>query len=165
MIALQEHEGPEYPRQLGATVAAFRRKTKRGLRDLSADERQAYGAAVEQAILKLQRTEFMRASVVAMPQPHCASGTWHTTGEEIAAAIRQRQRNALLNCPAQERRARTPDEWRSMYEAAMADRAARRSQAAKRAWVTRRKKHDDNQRRRPVSKRVLNHLRTARSGR
>ena len=51
----------------------------------------------------------------------CASGTWHTTGEAIHAAVREQHRAALLSAPGEIRRKRKPQTWRKMYEAAMSE--------------------------------------------
>ena len=117
--------GPEYDLE-SAALKKFRTKARKGLSHLSADDRRAYGAAVEAATLARQRA-FLKSGGEPEPRPHCASGTWHTTGEAISAAVRSQHRAALAACPAQERRARTPDQWRSMYEAAMAAKRAPRS--------------------------------------
>jgi hypothetical protein len=49
----------------------------------------------------------------------CASGTGHTSGEAILKAIAAGHRATVLIAPAQERRKRSGDEWRELYEAAM----------------------------------------------
>ena len=120
--------GPEYDLE-SAALKKFRTKARKGLSHLSTDDRHAYGAAVELATLARQRA-FLKTATVPEPRPHCASGTWHTTGEAIDKAIRQQHRAALAACPAQERRARTPDQWASMYAAAMEE---KRNPAPKRA--------------------------------
>jgi hypothetical protein len=112
--------GPDYPVNLGTAVAKFRRATKRGgLAALSKAERHAYGAAVEKAILALQRTEAKCGLPPVSPKVNCASGTAYNTGAEIHEAMRRKQRSALANCAAAERRARTPEQWRDMYDRAM----------------------------------------------
>jgi hypothetical protein len=110
--------GPDYP-DLGPTVIKHRRKAKAGLGKLSADDRRAYGEAVEQAIRAKQRHEFIRASCEPDKRATCASGTWHNDGNKIDAAIKQQQRAALAAYPSQERRARTPEKWKELYEEAM----------------------------------------------
>lgn len=98
--------------------AAKFRKRDGALRDWSFEERQAYGAAVEAAILAAQASALRRT--VVEPRPNCASGTWINTNDgAIGAAIRAKHNAALLNCPGNERRARSPDEWASMYAEAM----------------------------------------------
>ena len=72
--------GPDYP-TLGATVAKWRWRAREGLQSLAREERQAYGAAVERAILALQRAEANRGLPPISPKVHCASGTPHNTGE------------------------------------------------------------------------------------
>lgn len=54
-----------------------------------------------------------------MPASNSASGTWHTTGEDIHKAVQAQHRAALAACPGQIRRARTAHQWESMYVAAM----------------------------------------------
>jgi hypothetical protein len=56
---------------------------------LTAGERDAYGQAVLDDILKLQRAELMRALAPARIKCNCASGTALNDGEAILAAIRQ----------------------------------------------------------------------------
>jgi hypothetical protein len=90
--------------------------------------RQAYGAAVEAAVLAKQRSMLKRHGEV-MPAATCASGTWHTTGEAIHKAVQQQQRAALAAYPAKVRRDRLPrwnpetgrheHKWLEMYKAAM----------------------------------------------
>jgi hypothetical protein len=116
--------GADYPRDLGATVAKFRWLAARGLKALTYEQRQAYGTAVEKAILAKQRAE-CRAHDAEMPKPRCASGTWHTTGAAIEEAVRAKQRAALAACPGKVRRARTPGVWASMYAEAMAEKRER----------------------------------------
>lgn len=110
--------GPEYP-TLNGPVTKYRAKARNGLKFLSADDRQAYGAAVGDAIRALQHAEAFHGLAPANPKSRCASGTWHADGGKIHKAIRLQQLNALLACPAQERRARSPQKWATMYEDAM----------------------------------------------
>jgi hypothetical protein len=123
--------GPEY-NITSAALQKFRARARKGLKTWDRDQRQLYGAAVEEAVLSALQAQCNRHGEV-MPRPHCASGTWHTTGEEIEAAIRTRQNNALLACPGQERRARTPEKWLEMYAAAMEQKRARKPKRSKRA--------------------------------
>jgi hypothetical protein len=94
--------------------------------------RKAYGEAVEKAVLAAQRSQLRRAAVPER-RPNCASGTWHTTGAAIDKAIRQQHRAALLACPGQIRRARPADEWRKLYDAAMAEKRARQPEPVAKA--------------------------------
>lgn len=107
-----------------AALSKWRFRARDGLKSLPRDERQAYGAAVEAAVLSAQRAQ-LKGHGESMPNPTCASGTWHTTGEAIHEAMRAKQRAALLAGPAQIRRARTPAEWAEMYEAAMKEKRER----------------------------------------
>jgi hypothetical protein len=120
---LPKQFGPDYDLE-SAALKNFRRMARKGLSHLSAEDRRAYGAAVEVAVLARQRA-FLKSHTVPEPRPVCASGTWYTTGEEIHAAIRRQHRAALAAAPGVERRARTPDQWRSMYAAAMAEKRGR----------------------------------------
>lgn len=108
--------GPIYP-DLGPAVAKFRR-----IRNPTWAQRQAHGAAVLDAILAKQRSAQRRT---APPRPNCASGTWHSSGDEIIKAIRQQQQSAALTYVARVRRERSPEEWRAMYERAMREKKAR----------------------------------------
>ena len=124
--------GPDYP-ALGATVAKWRSRAREGLQSLAREERQAYGAAVERAILALQRAEANRGLPPISPKVRCASGTPHNTGEAIHNAIREQQARALATYPSYVRRKRTPVEWRDMYRAAMAEKRAAAAPPAKEA--------------------------------
>jgi hypothetical protein len=86
--------------------------------------RQAYGAAVEQAVLASQRAALNRAAP-SLPRPNCASGTWLSDGREISKAVRAQHRASLAACPSQVRRARSAAVWQAMYDAAMAEKRER----------------------------------------
>jgi hypothetical protein len=118
-----DDEGPEYNID-SAALTKWRRLARKGLSKLTAEQRLGYSAAVEAAVLSAQRSALRRAGVPEM-RPNCASGTWHNTGEAIHKAVRQRLNAALLACPSQERRARKPEKWREMYDAAMKERRER----------------------------------------
>jgi hypothetical protein len=111
--------GPEYDID-SATLKKFRHRAHKGLSKLSRDDRRQYAAAIEAAVLAAQRAALRRAGVPEK-RPNCASGTWHSTGDAIHKAVRQQHRAALLACPSQERRARSPEKWREMYDAAMVE--------------------------------------------
>ncbi len=125
-------DGPEYP-TLGTAVAKWRWRAREGLKSLAREERQAYGVAVERAILALQRAEANHSLPPVTPRVHCASGTAHNTGEAIHNAIREQQARALAAYPSCVRRKRTPVEWRDMYKAAMAEKRAAAALVAKEA--------------------------------
>ncbi len=124
--------GADYP-TLGATVAKWRWRAREGLQSLTHEERQAYGEAVERAILALQRAEADRGLPPISPKVHCASGTLHNTGEAIHSAIREQQARTLAAYPSHVRRKRTAIEWGDMYKAAMAEKRAAAALAAKEA--------------------------------
>lgn len=119
---------PDYPENLGTSVAKFRRMARNGLSDLTHEQRRTYGDKVEKAILAKQRSEFNALGPIN-PKSNCASGTTYTTGEAIHEAIKAQQTTALRNYPAQVRRKRTDVEWRSMYDEAM--KAKRKAKASK----------------------------------
>jgi hypothetical protein len=119
---MTEH-GPTY-NVASPALAQHRRLAHKGLAALTFEERRAYGAAVEAAILAMQRREAMRACVPGK-RSNCASGTWYSDGADISAAIREQQRRALAACASQTRKARSDVEWATMYEAAMQDKARR----------------------------------------
>ena len=122
---MMEH-GPEYNID-SAALKKFRHSARKGLATLSRADRLAYAAAIEAAVLSAQRLALRRAAP-SMPRPNCASGTLHNTGEAIERAIREQHRAALLACPSQERRARSPLKWQEMYDAAMADKCQREAE-------------------------------------
>jgi hypothetical protein len=103
----------------GAMLKKYRAKARDGLALLSRQEILVYAAAVEKAVLAKQRSQLRQGLEPAEPRPNCASGTTHTTGKAISAAIPEQQRNALLAYPSKVRRARTDVEWRQLYDKAM----------------------------------------------
>jgi len=105
----KQHEGPEYPK-LGASVAKFRSLASDGLRTLSREQIVAYANAVERGILSLQRAQLFAGLMPFNPRCSCASGTWHSNGDDIDKAIRDQQARKLAAYPAQARRARTPEQ-------------------------------------------------------
>jgi len=123
MTDMSDQFGPIYD-ITSATLGKFRFLARKGLRNLTKDERRAYGAAVEQAVLAKQRSQLKGYSE---PQhvPFCASGTFYSAGEDIDAAVKQKQRAALARCPSQERRSRSDRDWQAMYANAMAERRKR----------------------------------------
>ncbi len=100
--------GPEY-NVASPALAKHRRLARNGLQAMTYEQRQAYGAAVERAVLAAQRRELLGANA----EPEC-----RPVGD-ISAAIRAQQSRALLSCPGKVRRARTPHEWETMYREAM----------------------------------------------
>ncbi|MHC2400247.1 hypothetical protein ACVMGC_004791 [Bradyrhizobium barranii subsp. barranii] len=115
---IEEQFGPAYNVE-SAQLKKCRRAARDGLASLTKDQRNAYAAAVEAAVLASQRASLQRE--LPSHNPRCASGTAHNTGAAIHRAIRQQQRAALDAYPAKVRRERTPAQWRAMYDAAMAD--------------------------------------------
>jgi len=116
--------GPLYP-QLGPGVEKYRRLARKGLAKMAREDRYAYGEAVELAILSLQRRELDRETK-----------TPDRRNEPLGDARLKMLRNQLLAWPDQERRARSEVEWKSMYDAAMAE----KRKAAEAKPVARRKR-------------------------
>ena len=110
--------GPAYP-DLGNAVAKYRRKAASAgsVSEMLPADRHAYGEAVEKAIRAKQRSELQRE--LPSHACRCASGTAYNDGEKISAAMRAKHHAALLACPSQERRARTPQAWKRLYDLAM----------------------------------------------
>lgn len=100
--------GPEY-NVASPALAKHRRLARNGVASMTYEQRQAYGAAVERAVLAAQRRELLGANA----EPECRS-----VGD-IGAARRAQQSRALLSWPGKVRRARTDDQWRTMYCEAM----------------------------------------------
>jgi len=119
MTEILKQFGPQYP-ALGNAVAKFRRQATHAGSILAMDKAQlqAYGQAVENAIIQLQRQELRRE--VSLPSPRCASGTWHNDAESIETAIRGKQKSEFAAACARDRK-RDPHVWVAMYEAAMAE--------------------------------------------
>lgn len=123
---MEDDFGPEYNID-SAALKKFRHRARKGLATLSRDDRAAYAAAIEAAVISAQRLALKRAAP-SIPRPNCASGTTHNTGEAIHNAVRAQHRAALAACPSQERRARSPAQWQEMYEVAMAEKRQREMQ-------------------------------------
>ncbi|MBO0716107.1 MAG: hypothetical protein J2P55_02070 [Rhizobiales bacterium] len=123
MRQIEEPFGPAYNVD-SAALRKFRAKARRG-----APYDPAYAEAVERAVLARQRIEAGIGLPAVNPKCHCASGTAHNDGREIHKAVQRQQAAALEAYPAQIRRARTPQQWRTMYAEAMADKAKRRAAA------------------------------------
>jgi hypothetical protein len=111
--------GPLY-NVTGQGLDFYRKKAKGGLASMSTGflsskaDRQAYGAAVEAAVREMQAKALR--SLVFEQSPSCASGSWD---EYPSEAVRRQQLTALLSYPAKVRKARTAQEWESLYVAAM----------------------------------------------
>jgi hypothetical protein len=123
MIEICEPFGPIYPDL--PSVKKFRKMAASAGSVAAMDRafRQAYGAAVEQAIRAKQRSELQRE--LPTHRCNCASDTNHNDGEAISAAMRAKHRAALAACPSQERRARPDHVWQALYDLAMAEKRAR----------------------------------------
>jgi hypothetical protein len=116
--AASDEFGPAYTIE-SATLRAMRRKASKGLDKLPAKDRRAYADAVEAAVRSAQRASLKRAAGPEHRSPS-ASGTFYSRGADIHRAIRQQQERALLAYPGAVRRARTPQQWQSLYDQAMA---------------------------------------------
>jgi hypothetical protein len=104
---LPEPFGPEYPRELGATVQKYRRLAKNSIFDLDKPWRDLWADAIEKSIKAKQRAALLgQGSPPVRPCP-------------IGDARREHLRNALLAYPAKVRRERTPEAWQEMYDEAM----------------------------------------------
>jgi hypothetical protein len=126
---LERKQGPEY--KIGsAQLVKYRSAAKYagGVMKLDRAARVQYANEVERAVLAAQRAQ-LKSHGEPQCRPMCASGTWHSDGDKIGAAIVARHRAALLACPAMERRSRTPNQWLEMYDAAMLDKREREKQA------------------------------------
>jgi len=119
---MTEH-GPVY-NVASPALAKHRAKARNGLTAMSRAERVAYADAVEAAVLAAQRRQLRTASEPEH-RPNCASRSWANAPGEVGEAVREQQRRALAACASQQRRARSDVEWRTMYEAAMDEKAKR----------------------------------------
>lgn len=122
MIETPAAFGPQYP-ALTAKVQKYRRMARDGIQSMPREMIVAYARSIEEAILTLQRSELQR--VLPGRTPHCASGTAHTDGRAISAAIRQQHKSSLESYPSKVRKARTPEQWQRMYAQAMREKQAR----------------------------------------
>jgi hypothetical protein len=105
--------GPIYNINAGA---AFRRR-EGALASWAREDRQAYGAAIEAAVLASQAAALRRE--VTEQRPNCASRSWANAPGEVGEVVRRQHAAALAACPSQVRRSRTPQEWESLYVDAM----------------------------------------------
>jgi hypothetical protein len=120
----EDLHNPLYPVALGAKVAKFRRLARRGLGQLTIEQRRAYGTEVELAIRAKQLGELYAGCTFARPLANtaeCASGTAFNDGADIHRAIRTQQLTRLHGALAASHRARTPQQWAELYDEAMAD--------------------------------------------
>jgi hypothetical protein len=104
---------------MGAGLDKHRRTARAcgGAMAMDKASRDAYVLAVEKAVRAKQRAEHARAFIP--PSPNCASGTWHTTGEEIGRAVAAQNRARANAAAMRDRSKRTPRQWQEMYDAAM----------------------------------------------
>lgn len=104
--------GPTYPAL--PAVAKFRRQRN--------PDPKTYGQAVRAAIRALQRSELQTYALRNRgPRTvNCASGTKHTSGKKIRAAIREQHRAALRAAANGPTFARTDEELREAYLEAIA---------------------------------------------
>ena len=118
--------GPEYPRELGTKVAKYRRMADSAGGVMAMDKRfrDQYAEAVEEAFLGLQRSA-LRRNLEPESRCPCASGTRHSDGKKISAAVRAQHAAQLAAYPAKVRRERTPVEWQAMYDEAMQEKRER----------------------------------------
>jgi hypothetical protein len=98
----EEQHGPVY-NVTGAGLASYRKASTRS---------REHGAAVELAVIAMQRRELIREACEPETRPNCASGCWD---EYPAEAIRRQQQSALLGCGAKERAARSDTDLEMMY--------------------------------------------------
>jgi hypothetical protein len=105
-----EQFGPAYNVE-SAALKKFRR---------NGGDRKAHGQAVLDAVLTAQRGQ-LRTAGETIPRPNCASGTLHSAGRDILKAVASQHRAKLAACASQQRRDRTPAEWRKLYAEAMAE--------------------------------------------
>jgi hypothetical protein len=103
--------GPEYTITSAALQNHRRAARKGGLSAMTKADRNAYGEAVEKAVLSAQRSALLREG---SPLP---SGCGY--GKALLAKLNAQ----LLAYPDKVRRARTDAEWREMYARAMAEKA------------------------------------------
>lgn len=84
--------GPQYPALPGA--AKYRRLASKAgsVAEMDAADREAYGQSVLTGVLELQQRECARVISTNYPCP-CASGTYHSDGEKILAAVRSQNRS------------------------------------------------------------------------
>ena len=85
--------GPVYD-ITGNGLAKHRKLARNGLGQMSRAERQAYGEAVEAAVLASQRRALARE--VTLPRSGSASGTFHNDGAAIHKAVLNQQRQPPL---------------------------------------------------------------------
>ena len=107
--ALDSRHGPRYP-DLGVRVAK--------LRASDPYDAKAHGRAVLEAIGRLNQSIADRYAKKGYTSPcPCASGTYHSSGKDILAAVGRQNR---ARAEAQPLNWYTPEQQRSLYKAAIA---------------------------------------------
>lgn len=107
-MIMEAHEGKLYPTLAG--VKKFKDRVKGPIHKADPDAVYAYGRAVLDAIGALQAAELRRETPTF--RSNCASGTWHSDGKKILAALRQRTISTV-------RILRSDEEIQTAYEEAM----------------------------------------------
>jgi len=110
---------PEYPRELGATVAKFRKLCNGSIYSLTREQRVEYAQAIERGIKAKQKAEFFAAFTPKTPAVNCASGTPYPDGESIHKALVERYRARIHSDPERIRKRRTLWDLREQYMQAM----------------------------------------------
>jgi len=120
--------GPVYDID-SAALRHYRHLARNGLKNLTEAERHAYAEAIESAVKAAQRASLHRGGYRDTPC-NCVSGTPYNDGAKIHEALRQRTRREAQAASDKQRRDRTPEQWKEMYEAAMKEKREREAAQA-----------------------------------
>lgn len=109
---------PAYPK-FGATVAKYRKLPR------TPENIAAHAAAMFSQLATFQAQEFKKGTIEpGLESCPCASGTWHTDGKKILAAVNAQNRAKLDRALAESWRQRTDAQVAAAYKAAMEGRDA-----------------------------------------
>lgn len=114
--ARREYEAlPSYPK-FGATVAKYRRLPR------TPENVKAHADALFAQLRSIQHAEWKRSLKAEPDDPRapCLSGTWHSDGKAILAAIRQQQATALAGAVADDHAKRTDRQVGAVLRATLA---------------------------------------------
>ena len=106
-----EDSTPAYPK-FGATVAKLRKLPR------TPENIKKHFDALMSQLATMNRRAVMSDATATSPCP-CASGTWHSDGDKILAAISDQHRRAAMGALAESWRLRTDAQVRAAYELAM----------------------------------------------
>ncbi len=107
-----ETQTPDYPK-FGKTVAKYRKLPP------TPENIAAHFKALMSQLATIQKAEFRKDTIEPERKSPCASGTWHSDGKQVIAAIRSQHDNEIRGALAESWRKREDWQIKKAYEAAM----------------------------------------------